>query len=467
MDIMEILLMMVDANAEEKLKEISDKLLDFRRTINDEIIRILMLPQPDCNEESTPPPPTGECGPFTTISKNLTTILDCSKKEEADKGDEQTPEADPADPAAPSEDGECVPPDMYSMALISVNEQLDKSIEEHYNNIIKETDEEKRTEFFTMLTMMKGIREEVDEVITKLLPLTGRDDDIKKEVKKIEITIQKVDEKKKECNPCDSCAQKIYEDSITQMESNLVKLEADRDDSSKLESVRGEMISFINKNTEKAREILEKKITGDIDDCERQKLDAYNMTKGPMWMLVNSTIFHEVPEVTAVIKMMKVELKKKLQDACDNKSPPPPITDNGGGCEWAEYESTKGFVDDVDNHIHKTFYNGKDLTEILLAFVDLQKKFDERVKTLFVDEAQCGDELQNIKTSYMPIVRDCMNVFMADDFKLESMTRKDRLACIKGLRTVMEVRNTELLQIELESSFNGLDGSGRKGRSWF
>merc|ERR1711890_104582 len=106
--------------------------------------------------------------------------------------------------------------------------------------------------------MLKGIREEIDEVITKLVPLSGeedgsRDEDIKKEVKKIEITIQKVNEKQTECNPCDSCAKEIYEAAITQMENNLVKLEADRDDSSKLESVRSDMINFISKNTEEAR----------------------------------------------------------------------------------------------------------------------------------------------------------------------------------------------------------------------
>lgn len=351
------------------------------------------------------------------------------------------------------------------MTLILTNEKLDKAIEDIYTEIIKETDEDKRKDLFAMLTMMKDLREEIDEVISKLLPLED-DEAIKKEVSKIGGLVRKVEAKVSTCNPCNSCAKDILEEAIQKMADYLESFETDRDDSSKLEFVRSDMISYINKNTKEARDLLEKKIEadGDLNKCDREKLDTFNKCKPPMWMLVNYTIFQELPEVTEMITTMEDQLKQKLDMACEGGPTTPPPTTTDTGCEWEEYEHTKEVLELVDETIQNSIFKGKDKGQILLGFLQIQEMFDNRVKKLFEDGVQCRDELTKIKTIYMPQLGDCMTDFMNPKLDFENLKRQERILCIKGLRSTMEGRNTQLLQFELESSLSGLDGSGRKGR---
>jgi len=352
---------------------------------------------------------------------------------------------------------------MYPMTLILANEKLDKAIEDLYNEIIEELDEQKRDELFAMLTMMKDLREEIDEVITKLLPL-DEDAKIKKEVAKIGGLVRKVKAKLTNCNPCDSCAKDILEEAIGKMEEYLENFDSDRPDESKLEFVRGDVINFINKNTESARKLTMKKITeGKLGDCDSEKLASYNETKAPFWMLVNFTIFQQLPEVTEMIKTMEQQLKMKLSDACDSTTTTPrPQTDNS--CDWDEYNQNKDVLEEVDNQIQENIFKGEDKSKVLLGFLTLQEMFDKRVKTLFEDGVQCPEELMNIKTVYMPIMSDCMTEFMDPKLEFEKLRRSERLGCIKGLRNTMENQNADLLQRELDKSLNEI-GSGRKGRN--
>lgn len=158
MEVMSILLKLVDSDAEDNLKEISFDLLKFRTTISNEVMRLLMLPQPTCGEKTTVP--KGDCTecqvswrsagviltPPQVLSELHFTLKDlqicASKKDDAEEGDDATAPAEDA-PAAEGEEeaGEpgtdCVEPVMYSMSLIVQNEKLDEAIAGLYNQIVQ------------------------------------------------------------------------------------------------------------------------------------------------------------------------------------------------------------------------------------------------------------------------------------------------------------------------------------------
>merc|ERR1711994_531331 len=64
--------------------------------------------------------------------------------------------------------------------------------------------------------------------------------------------------------------------------------------------------------------------------------------KGPMWMLVNTTIFDTLDNVIQMVDAMDDQLKVKRGEYCDDDPSPPPTTDSN--CEWEEYEETRNYL---------------------------------------------------------------------------------------------------------------------------
>merc|ERR1712168_224582 len=134
MEIMSILLKLVDSTAADNLKEISGQLLKFRSAVSNEVMRLLMLPQPTCGEKKKEP--QGDCDDCQVLSELAFTLKDlqiCASKkddeEEVGEGEaeaEAPVEAKEGEAAEPGEN--CVEPIMYVMTLILANEKLDKAI---------------------------------------------------------------------------------------------------------------------------------------------------------------------------------------------------------------------------------------------------------------------------------------------------------------------------------------------------
>lgn len=482
MEVMSILLKLVDSDAAENLKEISGQLLKFRSSISDEVMRLLMLPQPTCGQKKQLPKGNcDECQVLSELSFTLKDLQVCANKKDTEEG-EDTEEAEaPEEPAAEAKEGDapepganCVEPIMYSMSLILANEKLDEAIAGLYNQIIQATEDEKRTKFFDMLTTLKGFRETTDEVISKLLELGDDKAKLKKEVSRnLRVLIIEVTSKLDECNAacggsgdCKSCAGPVLTDAIDKMTEYTEFFNSEREDDEKKDYVRGDLITHINKINDDSRNILVLKVeTGELDQCDKDKLEVYNKIKGPMWMLVNQTIFSELAEISQFVLAVDEELKKMLGLYCANTDVDiTTVTDDDGpNCEWEEYEKTKEYLVEVDTTIQEGLFKAKtdaDKTIALLGFVKIQEMFDKRVKKLFEDEVKCPDELQTIKKDYMPQLNKCMIDFMNPKVKFSQMTRLQRISCIKGVRNSMEDRTAKLLQFELEKSLSGLsDGN--------
>ena len=295
MKIMTILLKLVDKDASsiDKLKEISQDLLRFKMSISNEIMRMLMLPQATSSGKQTQP--TGdcsECDVLKDISFKIENLVACADKEEGEDAQEQEqePEADAAaedgsgDKAKPGD--ECMPPAMYAMELIGVNELIDTEIKNLYNNIVTTTEEEERQKLFKKLEEYKSLRNTVDDMITKLMSQTD-DEKLKKLVKRslgrVNTELKtKLKDCQAQCGPggCESCAADVLYDAIAKMNDYKTFFNNTDDEEAKKEFVRADVIKYINDNNNEAREILIKKATeGEIDECEQEKSDIYKMTK--------------------------------------------------------------------------------------------------------------------------------------------------------------------------------------------
>jgi len=478
MEIMTILLKLVDKDAAsiDKLKEISQDLLRFKMSISNEIMRMLMLPQATSSGKQTQP--TGdcsECDVLKDISFKIENLVACADKEEGEDAQEQEqePEADAAaedgsgDKAKPGD--ECMPPAMYAMELIAVNELIDTEIKNLYNNIVTTTEEEERQKLFKKLEDYKSLRDTVDDMITKLMSQTD-EEKLKKLVKRslgrVNTELKtKLKDCQAQCGPggCESCAADVLYDAIAKMNDYKTFFNNTDDEEAKKEFVRADVIKYINDNNNEAREILIKKATeGEIDDCEQEKSDIYKMTKAPMWMLVNTTIFSGIDELEVMVDAMIIQLEELLQQYCgsDVVTPSTPTGDDGPNCEWEEYEQTKEYLIKVDEIIQEALFKAKDDSAqmtALLGFVDIQGQYDKRVKKLFEDELVCPDEVKMIKKEYMTQLNKCMAEFMNGKLKFSEMSRLQRISCTKELRNAMESRMGKLLQFELEKSLNEIE----------
>jgi len=454
MEIMTILLKLVDKDAAniDKLKEISKDLLNFKMSVSSEIMRILMLPQ----DQNIPQPKTTgdecDCGVLTNITTTVDKLLKCAD------GDEEEASED------------CPPPEMYAMDLITVNDGIDEDIRDLYNKLVSTVEDEERGKLFKDLSDKKGIREGIDELITKLMSQSGAEKLnklISRELNRINRQLQPLlTSCQLECDGAEcGCASDILEETLGKMEGYKIAFANIEDDEAKKEFVRSDMIKYINDVNNERRDILIKKAKDQksFTECDKEKLDVYKTTKGPMWMLVNTTIFSDVSELELMINAMITQLDKQLIESCNTDIVDDPNTDDGTedrNCEWEEYTETKEYLIKVDDVIQDALFKGNDESArmtALIGFVDIQSMFDGRVKKLFEEKLECPGEVQIIKKDYMNQLNKCMAEFMNQKLKFADLSRLQRISCTKGLRNSMESRMSVLLKSELEKSLNDID----------
>ena len=338
MEIMTILLKLIDKDAAmvDKLKEISKDFLNFKMSLSGEIMRILMLP-----EAGGPPspPPSCDCGSLANVSMKVEQLVQCA---EAEGGTD------------------CPPPEMFSMELININEIIDNDVKDLYNQIVSTVEDGLRTKLFQDLKDKKTLREDIDELISKVMRET-EPEKLNKLLQRDLGGIKRILEKSlADCQlscggGCNSCAAEVLQNSLEKMKSYLEAFESIDDEESKKELVRSDTIKYINEVNNERREILISKAKAEDDtslpDCESEKLEIFKMTKGPMWMLVNATIFGEIAEVETVITTMISMLERLIDDYCTEGKVPDKPHNPQRNCQWEEYTETKEYLEKVSHVI--------------------------------------------------------------------------------------------------------------------
>jgi len=260
---------------------------------------------------------------------------------------------------------------------------------------------------------------------------------------------------------CDSCAATVIHDSIAKLSDYTTFFNSSGDDRAKRDYVHGDMIKYINTINAQTKTILIKKVMeGNLDDCEKEELEIFNVLKQPFWMLVQTAIQEDdVGELQIMVGTLIDLLQEELEKYC-TKGNTRKGSQEGQKCEWEEYEQSKEYLIKVDEIIQDSLFkdpNENSKLDAILGFVDIQKILDDRVKKLFEDQLVCPEEVTVIKKQYMPQLTKCMAQFMNKKLELSKLSRLQRISCTKELRTTMEERVTKLLRDELEETFNQLD----------
>jgi hypothetical protein len=444
MQVMTMILKLVQPGAVsvDQLKEFSTSLLDMRKGLSQEIMRILMLPP--CISGRSTVPQSEACDKLKNMATEIDDLHLCAKGEH----DEQD---------------KCVQPPMYNMQMIEINEKFDGEIKNFYETIIGIDDETERTESLEKLNEYKACRDINEELINLLLETKDEDEEKMKSLVKDKAPgskrcIQKLMENldcRKERNLDPTCQKPVAEEMILKIQKEIDSyttiLDGPGEDENQLQKIREKLITFIGVTiNEKLSEIAKNDANDKTEDGDDQKKAVLDMSKGPLWMLVNATIFADVDVVNSSIVAIKGALEQKRVEFCG----PTKSVRTGDKCHEEEIKETKLWLEEIDKKIieaslFKVETADKDQVktkkkDAIIAFVDLGDKLNKRVSKLFTDGAVCREELGKVKTTYMPQLTDCLDELTGE--KLDFKSRAERITCAKLLRDQMDARLLELLR---------------------
>merc|ERR1711892_364430 len=475
-EIMTILLRIIDGSdfSVDKLKEIGQDLLRFKLSVSSEVMRLLMLP--GGGEERVEQAGEGDCSECDLLAEasyKVENIIACAEQDQPIEDiNLPTVQQGITRPEAegrmlkndkPEPGTFCMDPSMYGMELITCNENIDTEIKNLYNELVIETNDEKRRESLESLEFYKTTRNSIDEGITKLMTISDATR-LKKAVRRSLGQVSnnlstRLSSCKVNCGPdgCDSCAADIIYDSIAKLNDYETFLNSSVDDSAKRDFIQGDMMKYINDMNAQTKEILIKKVMeGDIESCEKENLEIFDVLKQPFWMLVQTAIQGEgVSQLEIMVATLVELLKQQLENYCAKGNNQRRINqEEGPKCDWEEYEQTKEYLIKVDEIIQDSLFKDPNESSKLDAILGM---VDKRVKKLFEDQLVCAEEVLIIKKQYMLQLNKCMAQFMNNNLKFTKMSRIQRISCTKELRNTMEERVTTLLKNELDATFNQLD----------
>lgn len=360
-----------------------------------------------------------------------------------------------------------MPPAMYTMELLVANGKIDKETESLYPQMFTalfNDDNATVAKIDSKLKSLKDIREQLEEVVTKLSKTQDENKLRKLTSRSLGPVSSEINRLLKECKAgcgevgCNSCGAEVLTDMIEKLKYYKDVYNRTEEEPADLnEEVRRDLMKYIESTNDESTEILLEKIEGNLTPCDQQKLDVYNKTKNTLWMLVNTTIFTETTEEPlAMVEALEEMLNLLLQDYCTD-APRPKVDPSGPSCKWEEYEQTGEYITKIDEIIQNSLFKpagDEAKKDAQVGFLDVKKQLDKRLSKLFNDGMICPEEVKTIKEEWMPKLGECLTVFMNPRIKFSQMTRMNRITCTKSFRTAMEVKRTNLLQSELNESIN-------------
>lgn len=465
MDVMTVLLSLIESDAAtpDNLKEIGRQLLSVRTKVNGEITRIIMLRETGIVR----PKSDGDCdcGILKDIVDGLNKVVN-SGEEEAEvvevgdeEGAEEAPEETPAEEEEGAEDSgneeEMSPVEGLTMVLMDI----DARIGSLYNEILSELDEEKRSVASEELQNLKEISSQLNEVISKMV-----DSDPEKMVKLVDRDVTKirndVERQLNQCREkcpadCDSCgSEKIEELKLKLAEYKSIIEDLEEEDAK--DSVRNDLMQYLTTANGEMTTLLTQKAeseNGVLPDCQAEQLKVLEAIKGPLWMMVNITIFGNEQTMTEMIIALESALDDMSREYCSQEPRLPEPTTDGNTCDLEEINAARQFIADIDVVISESLFKTEDdeaRKKAMLGFIELKSAMDDRVRQLFNDNLKCHDEVKQLKNVYMDEITNCLAEMMNPRYRFEELTRAERVACIKGLRVTIEDRRGELLMKEIE-----------------
>lgn len=438
MDIMGVLLKLIEPDADEKLAEIGKDLLAIRKKTNEKITMIIMLREARVTTRIT----GDDCGLgelYDEIKAQYNKIVEDNAN---------LPDAKELDPEAPEVKAQV---EAITMALMMV----DTKIGEMYEAVSAEKLAGEETILSERFEDLKEISKQTNKL---LLELTGETNGrtvhgLLLEVEDIAELVENAHQDGlAKCGPapgprvtpCTSCGADFIDEVVKKIFPFTQLLATDPENAK--DTIRQETMAELERLTEEMTKLLKDKVNNEnvLEECEQEKLDVINMFKGPLWMLVRTTITGENNEVEQLITQFQELATSKRLEYCapgPRTARPPAATE----CEEEEIAAAKEWLVDIDTIIQEHLFKENNKIEAMLGFVDLNKKMEGRVRELFENDLQCPLEKDQIKNTYMTKVTTCLAEMMAPKYKLENLSRAEKVKCIKGLRQDIEQRRGDLL----------------------
>jgi len=489
MEVMTVLLSLIeqDAATPEKLQEIGKQLLSVRTKVNTEITRIIMLRETGGTRSR---PPTGECdcGILEDVVIGLNGVIGEDKDAEVIEegaeeatGDDAAPADDAAAAPAEGEEGaegaeggdDMSPVQGLTMTLMLI----DTRIEELYNQILTELDEEKRTTAFEELTNLKDISLQMNDVIVKMVEEDPESEDgkrkvqklVDRDVKKLRNDVERqVSQCKQDCpSECDSCGSAKIEELKLKLQEHKSIIE-DLEDEEAKENIRNDLMQYLTKANTEMTDLLKQKAESEdgatLEDCGTEELEVLKAVKGPLWMMVNVSIFETEDVLGEMITALEAALDEMGGKYCSSTPRTLEPTGEDDTCDLEEINKARDFIQEIDDIISENLFKAGDddvqaRRDAMLGIIDLKSLMDDRVRQLYIGEPICHEEVHQIKNTYNDQLSKCLAEMMNPRVDFGSKSRAERVQCVKELRIAIEDRRGVLLLREVEKSIQQAQGA--------
>merc|ERR1712172_396108 len=323
--------------------------------------------------------PTGECdcGILEDVVVGLNKVI--GEDEDAEVIEAGAEEATGDDAAPADEEGaegaegedDMSPVQGLTMTLMLI----DARIEELYNQILTELDEEKRTTAFEELTNLKDISLQMNDVIAKLVEEDPESEEgkrkvqklVDRDVKKLRNDVERqVSQCKQDCpSECDSCGSAKIEDLKLKLQEHKSIIE-DLEDEEAKENIRNDLMQYLTKANTEMTDLLRQKAESEdgatLEDCGREELEVLDAVKGPLWMMVNVSIFETEDVLGEMITALEAALDEMGGKYCS--STPRPIDPKTDGeddtCDLEEINKARDFIQEIDDIISENLFKAGD-----------------------------------------------------------------------------------------------------------
>eukprot|EP00095_Tigriopus_kingsejongensis_P007137 maker-scaffold687_size111633-snap-gene-0.26 protein:Tk07137 transcript:maker-scaffold687_size111633-snap-gene-0.26-mRNA-1 annotation:"pollen specific glycine-rich protein grp16" len=467
MQVMSVLLGLIekDAATPEKLQDVGKQLLAIRTKVNGEITRMIMLRESSASTR-TAPKEDCDCGILGELVEGLENVLNKEKNQEEEGAQDAAGDQEGADDAKAKEgqdEGGEDTVQQLTMLLMTV----DAEIRSLYNEILGELDDTAREALSNELQDLKSISTQLHEALSQLSELDPAEDQdaidkiIRRDVRAIRNDAKKLlDDCQQRCpGECDSCGA----ERIDQVAEKLADYKANLEDLAEEEAkdgIRSDLMQYLTQTNSDMTDLLrEKAQNGELDECGSETLEVIDKIKGPLWMMVNITIFGDANTMSEMVNALEQALTEMRSQYCgpDNSTAPEPKSDDTDECDFEEINKAKEWITDIDEIIAQDIFKNEadeGRRNAMLGLIDLKSTMDDRVRELFQDNLQCKEEVEQIKNIYAQKITECLAEMMNPRFRFDLLGRAERVQCVKDLRILIEDRRGVLLMREIEARIN-------------
>merc|ERR1740129_796455 len=172
---------------------------------------------------------------------------------------------------------------------------------------------------------------------------------------------RQVSQCKQDCpSECDSCGSAMIEELKLKLQEHKSIIE-DLEDEEAKENIRNDLMQYLTKANTEMTDLLKQKAESEdgatLEGCEAEKLEVLIAVKGPLWMMVNVSIFETEDVLGEMITAFEAALDEMGGKYCSGiiRSDPVPTGDDDT-CDLEEINKARDFIQEIDDIISENLF---------------------------------------------------------------------------------------------------------------